>query len=63
MFLNKNDLVKMQEVLEKFPEVDFFEVNQESGSGIGSVTTMTFTYEVNGYLGNFEIEIAGVEDW
>ena len=63
MFLNKRDLEKMQKVLEKFPEVDTFEVKQESGSGIGSVTTMTFTYEVNGYFGNFEVEISGVEDW
>ncbi len=63
MFLNKKDLTKMQEILDKFPEVDFFEVKQESGSGIGSVTSMTFTYEVNGYFGNFEVEISGVEDW
>ncbi len=63
MFLNKKDLTKMQEILGKFPEVDFFEVKQESGSGIGSVTTMNFTYKVNGYDGQFEIEISGVEDW
>ncbi len=63
MFLNKNDITKIQEVLNKFPEVEYFEINQETGSGIGSVTTMTFTYEVNGYVGQFEIELSGVEDW
>jgi hypothetical protein len=63
VFLNKNDITKIQEVLSKFPEVEYFEINQETGSGIGSVTTMTFTYEVNGYVGQFEIELSGVEDW
>ncbi len=63
MYLNRKDLEKMQDILSKFPEVDHFEINQESGSGIGSVITMKFTYEVNGHLGNFEIEISGVEDW
>jgi len=63
MFLNKNDITKIQEILNKFPEVEYFEINQETGSGIGSVTTMTFTHEVNGYVGQFEIELSGVEDW
>ena len=63
MYLDRKDLEKMQDILAKFPEVEQFELKQESGSGIGSVTTMVFSYEVNGHYGNFEIEISGVEDW
>lgn len=63
MYLNRKDLAKIQEVLDKFPDVEYFELEQESGSGIGSVTSMLFTQKVNGYPGQFKIEIAGVEDW
>lgn len=63
MYLNRKDLEKIQEVLNKFQEVDHFELIQESGSGIGTVTEMLFNMEVNGYNGQFRIEIQGVEDW
>lgn len=63
MYLNRKDLEKIQEVLKDFPDVDHFELTQEGGSGIGSITTMTFTKEVNGYYGNFSVEISTVKDW
>ncbi len=63
MYLNRKDLEKIQEVLDKFPDVEYFELEQESGSGIGSVTSVLFTQKVNGYPGQFKIEISGVEDW
>jgi hypothetical protein len=63
MYLNRKDLEKIQNVLEKFPEVDHFELHQEGGSGIGSVTKIVFHQMVNGYSGQFEVEISGVEDW
>lgn len=63
MFLNKRDLEKMQKVLEKFPEVNGFELHQEGSSGIGKITTMSFAHEHNGVKGCLEVEISGVEDW
>ena len=63
MYLNRKDLEQLQEVLTKFPDVEHFQLVQDSGSGIGSVTTIVFTQEVNGYTGQFKIEISGVEDW
>jgi hypothetical protein len=63
MYLHKEDLKRMLEVLEKFPEVEVVDVKVDSGSGIGSVTTMKFNTKVNGIKGSFEVEISGVETW
>jgi hypothetical protein len=53
----------MLEVLEKFPEVEVVDVEVDSGSGIGSITTMKFDTEVNSVRGSFEVGISGVKDW
>jgi hypothetical protein len=63
MYLNRKDLEKIQDVLAKFPEVTNFELLQENSSGIGSITTIKFMKEVNGYYGTFDIEISGQEEW
>lgn len=63
MFLIRKDIEKILEVLDKFPDVEVFEVSQDTSSGIGSITTMTFSQEVNGVIGSFDVEISGVEDW
>lgn len=63
MYLHRKDLYKLVELLKDFPDVDIFEVNQTSHSGIGSITTVSFDQETNGHEGRFTIEISGVEDW
>jgi len=63
MYLHRAELKRMLEVLEKFPEVEVVDVEVDSSSGIGSITTMKFDTEVNNVKGSFEVEIAGVETW
>jgi hypothetical protein len=63
MYLHKEELKKMLEILEQFPEAEIVDVEVDSSSGIGSVTTMKFNTEVNGVNGTFEVEISGVENW
>jgi hypothetical protein len=63
MILNRNDMKQIQEILEKFSGVDVFELEQEGGNGIGTILTMTFDQEINGYHGSFKIEISGIENW
>lgn len=63
MYLKRKDIEKILDVLDKFPDVNTFEINQENESGIGSITTMTFDQTVNGSNGSFKVEISGVEDW
>ena len=63
MILHRKDINKVKEILDKFPDVEVFEIEQDSSSGIGSVVSITFSQEVNGIRGSFEIEISGVGNW
>jgi hypothetical protein len=63
MILHRKDIEKIKSVLDQFPDLDIFEIEQDSSSGIGSVTTITFARELNSHRGSFTIEISGVEDW
>jgi hypothetical protein len=63
MFLNRKDIEKIKSILDQFPDLDVFELEQDSSSGIGSITTMTFARELNGLRGSFNIEVSGSEEW
>lgn len=63
MHLHRKDVDAILDILARFPEMETFKLEQDSSSGIGSVTTMSFNTEINGVDGIFAVEIAGVEDW
>lgn len=63
MYLHKDDLRKMIEVLEKFPDVEVVDVTVDNSSGIGSHTTMKLETTVNDIRGTFEVVISSVENW
>ena len=63
MYLHREDLKKMLEILEKFPEVEVVDVNVDNSSGIGSHTTMQLVTQVNGIDGTLEVVISSVESW
>lgn len=61
--LRRSDIERISDILAKFPDVEAFELTQETSSGIGSVTYVTFAQNINGYKGSFEVEVSGVENW
>ncbi len=63
MWLHRKDIEKIKEILEKFPDVETFELEQSGNNGIGTITIMTFPKEINGLRASIDIEISGVEDW
>lgn len=63
MYLHKDDLKKMLEILEKFPGVEVVDVQVDNSSGIGSHTTMQIVTQVNGIDGTLEVVISSVENW
>jgi len=63
MYLNRTDLRKIADILEKFPSVDQFILKQVGDNGIGTVTEITFDYEVNSIVCKLTMEISGVENW
>ena len=63
MYLHKEDLEKILEIVAEFPDVETFQVECDTSSGIGAVVTLTVTTKVNGRLADVTYEISGVENW
>lgn len=61
--LNIHEIEKIMKVLKQFPESTSVELIQDSSSGIGSTVIMRLQTEVNGIIGNFEVEVSGSENW
>jgi hypothetical protein len=63
MYLCREEVQKILEVMDKFPDSVSFELLQDNSSGIGSVTNLIVHTQVNGLDGEFKTEISGVENW
>jgi hypothetical protein len=63
MYLCKEEVVKILNTMDKFPDAKSFELVQDSHSGIGSVTALIVHTKINGLDGEFRTEISGVENW
>ena len=63
MELSRSDIVKIQEILDKFPDSTYFELHREDGSGIGSILDMTLTSKFNDIPGKFTIRLVDVDSW
>jgi len=63
MYLHREDLKRMLEILEKFPSVEVVNVVSDTSSGIGAHTTMKLETHVDGVPGTFEVVISSVENW
>lgn len=63
MFLHRDDLKKMVELTEKFPNAEYFEVLSDNSSGIGAHVTMKVETKIDDIEGTFEMVISSVENW
>jgi hypothetical protein len=63
MQLRREEIKKILEIVELFPETDNFDLIQDNSSGIGSVTKLTIYTSINGLYGEFSVEISSVENW
>ncbi len=63
MYLHRDDIKRMMEIFNKFPDVEVAEITQDRSSGIGSHTTMTIETKVNDQPGRFEVVVSSVENW
>lgn len=65
IYLNKQDLITMLEIIEKFPEYEEknFELQYDNSSGIGYSMYMLVGCKVNGVDGDLKIRIADESDW
>ena len=44
-------------------DINYFTLEQDNSSGIGSVLTLTYATEMKNYSANISIEVSGVESW
>ena len=63
MHLCREEVVKILETMNNFPEATSFQLIEDSHSGIGSVTSLIVSTNVNGLDGEFKVEISGVDNW
>lgn len=63
IWLSRKNLKKIQSVLDKFTDVDNFELEYDISSGIGTTLNMKFTSVINDIQGVFSIPITGFDDW
>jgi hypothetical protein len=63
MYLCKEEVQKILDTMDKFPEATAFELTQDGHSGIGSITRLIVHTTINGLDGEFRTEISGVENW
>ena len=63
MYLCRDEVVKILDTMDKFPEATSFELIQDNIGAIGSVTNLIVHTTINGLDGEFKTEISGVENW
>lgn len=63
--LNKRELTRINEILamDLFENVNRFEIAVSGSNGIGSTTTLSFDYTIDGVDGTFASVITGPEHW
>jgi hypothetical protein len=60
--LNVFELDKIKKICEEVG-TEYFTLEQNNKSGIGSILTLTYDTEVAGYPAKMTIEVSGVESW
>ena len=60
--LNIYELNKIKSICEDVG-TEYFTLNQDSSSGIGSVLTLTYETEIADYPARVSIEVTGVDSW
>lgn len=63
MFLHRDDIQKMNELIKKFPDAEFFDIESDNSSGIGAHLTMKVQTKIQNIEGTFEMTISSVENW
>lgn len=63
MYLHRDDIKKINDLIDQFPDAEMFEVYSDNSSGIGPEVTLKVQTTVKGIEGTFEITVSSVENW
>jgi len=63
MYLHRDEIKKINNLIDQFPEAEMFEVLSDNSSGIGAEVTLKVQTKIKDIEGTFEIVISSVENW
>jgi hypothetical protein len=63
MYLSREDVKLISEIMDELPEAESFRLESDSSSGIGQILTLIARTKVMGRMADVKIEIGGVENW
>jgi hypothetical protein len=63
IYLRKENIEEMLEILNKFPDVKALNLIHKRCSGIGDQIDIEFDLKQNDVMGLFKVEIVGPKDW
>lgn len=63
MYLTREDIKLISEIMDEMPDAESFRLESDSSSGIGQTLTLIVEDKVLGRMCDIRIEIAGVEKW
>jgi len=61
--LTREDLVNINDIFDKLPELYSLELTVDHSSGIGANVTVTLDTTINDYPGTFKIDITDTNTW
>ena len=63
IMIMRDELKKIVEVLEKFPDAAYIEIEKDSSSGIGFSLKTAVPLNIDGTAGMFTMDITDVSNW
>jgi len=63
MYIKIDEVKKILNVMEEFPDARSYRLEADNSSGIGSILTLTMDMDINNRPAKVKVDIAGVEDW
>jgi hypothetical protein len=63
IMIMRDELKKIVEVLEKFPDAAYIEIEKDASSGIGFSLKTAVPLDIEGTAGMFTVDISDVSNW
>ena len=63
MYIQRKDIEKIAELMDKFPDAHTYQLETENRSAIGTDMYLIITDNFNGVFGDLKVEVSGVDKW
>lgn len=63
MYILRENIAKIIELMDKFPHAHSYQLETENRSAIGANMYLIITDNFNGVYGDLKVEVSGVDNW